>query len=202
MRSAKKGKKLSQSETTPPATERETSQPQSKEAAQTPAVDDTLAALVAERDELKDRLLRLAAETENFKKRVERDKADFLRRATEGLVKDLLPVLDNLERGLGAAEGDASPLAQGVELTLAELRKILERNGLEPVLALGQPFTPEMHEAVMQQEDPDQDDGTVLNELQKGYLFQGRLLRPAMVVVSKRPALQEDEGTEIPVKID
>jgi molecular chaperone GrpE len=197
MSGSRRGKTLSQSETTPEAPEQD--KPQAQAAGQ-PAAE--LAALAAERDELKDRLLRLAAETDNFKKRVERDKADFLRRATEGLVRDLLPVLDNLERGARAAEGDTSPLAQGVELTLQEMRKVLERNGLEPVAALGQPFNPELHEAMMQQEDPDQEDGTVLSEYQRGYVFQGRLLRPAMVVVSKRPACTEDEGAEINVKVE
>jgi molecular chaperone GrpE len=167
-------------------------------------LDETLAALTAERDELKDRVLRLAAETDNFKKRLERDKAEFLRRANEGIVKDLLPVLDNLERALGHSEepGNQGSLAQGVSLTSQELLKVLERHGLEKIEALGQPFNPEFHEAMMQQEDPASDENTVLMELQKGYVFQGRLLRPAMVVVSKKPAPSDDEGAEIKITIN
>ncbi|MBI5521979.1 MAG: nucleotide exchange factor GrpE [Desulfarculus sp.] len=182
--------------------------PQSEPAPQAgdaPKVEaDPLAALTSERDELKDRMLRLAAETENFKKRLERDKAEFLRRANEGMVKDLLPVLDNLERALShAAEPSGQgTLAEGVSLTVQELMKVLERHGLEKIEALGQPFNPEFHEAMMQQEDPAQDENTVLTELQKGYMFQGRLLRPAMVVVSKRPAPSDDEGTEIKITIN
>lgn len=165
--------------------------------------DADLLALLAERDELKDRLLRVVAETENFKKRTERDKADFLRRANEGIVKDLLPVVDNLERALAhLAEGEAGgTLAQGVEMTLQELVKTLERHGLERVEAVGLPFNPEIHEAMMQQEDAGVEENTVLGELGKGYLFQGRLLRPAMVIVSKRPAPGDDDGTEIKIKV-
>ncbi len=175
---------------------------QEQTAASVPAALDPLAALTAERDELKDRLLRIAAETENFKKRTERDKADFLRRANETFARDLLPVLDNLERALAAAQGEQGPLAQGVSLTHLELGKVLERHGLEKIEALEQPFNPELHEAMMQQEDPEREENTVINELQRGYLFQGRLLRPAMVVVSKKPAGSDDDGAEIKVKIN
>lgn len=175
---------------------------QEQTAASPPAALDPLAALTAERDELKDRLLRIAAETENFKKRTERDKADFLRRANETFARDLLPVLDNLERALAAAQGEQGPLAQGVSLTHLELGKVLERHGLEKIEALEQPFNPELHEAMMQQEDPEREENTVINELQRGYLFQGRLLRPAMVVVSKKPAGSDDDGAEIKVKIN
>lgn len=173
------------------------------EAAATETADADLLALLAERDELKDRLLRVMAETENFKKRTERDKADQLRRANEGMVRDLLPVVDNLERALehlGEAEA-GGPLAQGVGLTLQELIKTLERHGLERVEAVGLAFNPEVHEAMMQQEDAGAEENTVLSELGKGYLFQGRLLRPAMVIVSKRPAPGDDEGAEIKIKV-
>lgn len=178
-------------------------QPQAAEPEQPAAPEDPLAALTAERDELQERLLRLAADTENYKKRSEREKAEFLKRANEALLKDLLPVLDNLERALEHAdgpEGDPS-LMEGLGLIHQELFKVLERYGLEPVAALGQPFNPEVHEAMMQQEDLEHADGTVINEMQKGYLLHGRLLRPAMVVVSKRPADSDDEGEQIKIKV-
>lgn len=158
---------------------------------------DPIQELTAERDELKDRMLRLAAETENYKKRTEREKNEFFKRANESILKDLLPVMDNLERALEHAveEGGAeAAMVKGLELTSQELWKVLERHGVERVEALGEPFDPELHEAMMQQEDPDADDNTVIGVLQKGYLFHGRLLRPAMVVVSKRPAGQEDDS--------
>jgi molecular chaperone GrpE len=160
---------------------------------------DPAEALAAERDELKDRLLRLMAETENYKKRTEREKSEQLKRANESLLKDLLPVLDNLERALEHAIEDAGPgeaMAKGLELTYQELWKVLERHGVERVEALGQPFDPEVHEAMMQQEDPDHEAGTVIGEMQRGYLLAGRLLRPAMVVVSKPPAGGESEGPQ------
>lgn len=157
---------------------------------------DPMEQLTAERDELKDRLLRLAAETDNYKKRSEREKREFFKRANEGILKDLLPVMDNLERALEHAVeegGSEAAIVKGLELTSQEFWKVLERHGVERVDALGQPFDPELHEAMMQQEDPEVDDNTVIGVLQKGYLFHGRLLRPAMVIVSKRPAGQEDE---------
>lgn len=180
------------------------------EAAATAQVDEPTA-LRAERDELKERMLRLAAETENYKKRSEREKAEFLKRANEALVRDLLPVLDNLERALASARdgSDAQGVAQGVDMVHQELKKVLERHGLEAIESLGQPFDPERHEAMMQQEDPELDDNTVLNQLQRGYMFQDRLLRPAMVIVSKRPAGGGDDdsagvrekGTRINVEV-
>jgi molecular chaperone GrpE len=175
---------------------------QPQEAAGETAADadrDPAEALAAERDELKDRLLRLMAETENYKKRTEREKSEQLKRANEGLLRDLLPVLDNLERALEHAIEDAGPgeaMAKGLELTYQELWKVLERHGVERVEALGQPFDPEVHEAMMQQEDPDHEPGTVIGEMQRGYLLAGRLLRPAMVVVSKPPAGEESEGPQ------
>jgi molecular chaperone GrpE len=157
---------------------------------------DPVAQLAAERDELKDRLLRLAAETDNYKKRSEREKNEFLKRANERLLKDLLPVMDNLERAMEHAveEGGAEEgMIKGLELTGHELWKVMEKHGVERIEALGEPFDPEFHEAMMQQEDPDVDENTVIGVLQRGYLLHGRLLRPAMVIVSKRPAGQEDE---------
>ena len=156
---------------------------------------DPLARLTAERDELKERLLRLAAELDNYKKRSEREKAEFLKRANENLLRDLLPVVDNLERALQHAEkADKDSMLKGLEMTHQELMKVLSRHGLERIEALGQPFDPERHEAMMQQEDLEAEPNTVINELQKGYLYHGRLLRPAMVVVSKQPQSSEEEG--------
>lgn len=176
---------------------------QSPEEAQGPSEAEQAAALAVERDEYKDRWIRQQAELENFKRRAQREKADFLRRANEGMVRDLLPVLDNMERALAHAQasGEDNAVTQGISMTHQELVKVLERHGLERVEALGQPFNPEFHEAMLQQEDPDQDDNTVLSELSRGYVFQGRLLRPSMVVVSKKPAPADDEGVDIKITI-
>ncbi|MCB2191644.1 MAG: nucleotide exchange factor GrpE [Deltaproteobacteria bacterium] len=158
---------------------------------QNDALEQSCEELVAQVAELKERALRQAADLDNYKKRTEREKSEFLKRANEGLVKDLLPVLDNLERALASARENPQSdqnLMQGVEMVHGELIKTLNRYGLEPVESLGQAFDPDLHEAMMQQEDPEQEENTVLAEAQKGYTFEGRLLRPAMVVVSRKPS--------------
>lgn len=145
-------------------------------------------ALSLEVAEWKDRYMRQAAELENYKKRNEREKADFLRRANESLLKDLLPVLDNLERALGHASEatEEGSLYQGLKLISTEIGKILNRYGLEPLDVLNKPFDPNSQEAIMQQPDNSVPENTVVGQMQKGYMFHGRVLRPALVVVSKK----------------
>ncbi|WP_044348925.1 nucleotide exchange factor GrpE [Dethiosulfatarculus sandiegensis] len=167
--------------------------------------EDLAAELAKERDDLKDRLLRQAAELENFKKRSQREKTEFLKRANESITKDLLPVLDNMERALGHVDGNQenNSVIEGLNMIYQELVKVLTGHGLEPVKALGEPFNPEFHEAMMQEEDPEAEENTVIKELQKGYLFQDRLLRPSMVVVSKKPARAAgEEEQEVEIKVN
>jgi len=150
--------------------------------------EDPLAAAQKEAADYYDRLLRLSAEFENYKKRSSRELADFRKFANELIIKDLLGVIDNLERALASAadqEGNANSIAEGVELTLKEIFKILEKNGVTPIAAEGEAFDPTYHQAVMQQETADHPPNTVVQELQKGYLLHNRLLRPSMVAVSK-----------------
>lgn len=137
-----------------------------------------------------DRLLRLSAEFENYKKRMNRQMDDLRKYANETLLKDLLTVVDNLERALTTSrektgETTTDSLIEGVEMTLNEILKILSRYQVTPIDALGRPFDPVFHEAVMQEETQDQPENTVINEFQKGYMIHDRLLRPSMVVVSK-----------------
>lgn len=148
-----------------------------------------LSSAQAEAAETYDRLLRLSAEFENYKKRVQRQVEDHRKYANENLIKDLLSVVDNLERALNASkehgqEADAC-MAEGIEMTLKEILKILKNYHVTPVEAVGKPFDPTYHEAVMQQETDEYPEGTVIEEMQKGYLLHDRLIRPAMVVVSK-----------------
>lgn len=156
-----------------------------------PADDDPEAKLQAAEqkcEEYYDRLLRASAEFDNYKKRTTREMRDVVRYANEKLIKELLNVVDNLERAISSAEqnGDEEdPLLQGVRLTLSEVEKILERHNVEPIKALGEPFDPNFHQAMMQEESGDQPANTVINEMQRGYKLHDRLLRPAMVVVSK-----------------
>jgi len=167
------------------------SEPVAEEKDQAPAEDDPEArAKAAEKkcDEYYDRLLRASAEFDNYKKRTTREMRDVVRYANEKLFKEIINVVDNLERAISSAEQEGNeddPLLQGVRLTLSEVEKILERHNVEPIKALGEPFDPNFHQAMMQEESEDQPANTVVSEMQKGYKLHDRLLRPAMVVVSK-----------------
>jgi molecular chaperone GrpE len=138
------------------------------------------------------RLMRLAADMENLKKRQERERADLLQFANENLVKELLPVVDNLERALAHGRQSEAPeaLLEGIEMVYQGFLKALERFGVTPLDSLGHPFDPAFHNAVMQEAAPDLPDCSVIKELQKGFLMNQRLLRPAMVVVARN--IQDD----------
>lgn len=135
-----------------------------------------------------DRLLRVSAEFDNYKKRMQRDISETRKFAVETLINQLLPVIDNLERALEALdekEKSVNALFAGVDMTHKELLKVLERFHVMPIKAQGKPFDPAYHQAMMQEQDETQPENTVISEMQKGYLIHDRLLRPAMVVVSK-----------------
>jgi len=135
-----------------------------------------------------DRFLRISAEFENYKKRKEREAADFRKYANETLVKELLPVVDNLERAMetqGDHEDAVSCILEGVDMTLKEIFKVLEKFAVKAVDAVGNEFDPTYHQAVMQEASDAHPENTVIKEFQKGYTIHDRLLRPAMVVVAK-----------------
>jgi len=138
--------------------------------------------------ELKERLLYQQADFENFKKLKAKEKQEVLRFGNETLIKELLPVIDNLERAIqhaGKSE-EARGISEGIALTLSGFLKVLEKFDVKRVEAVGRPFDPNVHEAIYQEEKEEVEPGTVVAELQKGYLMDGRLLRPAMVSVAKR----------------
>ncbi len=146
-----------------------------------------------ELEELRDRHLRLAADYENFKRRALKERQDLFNSATENLIKELLPAVDNLERALeharqGEQATENKAVVEGVELTHRSLLKALEKFGVTVVEAEGREFDPQVHEAVRQVPAPDQPPGRVVEVLQKGYLLKDRLLRPALVAVSRRDA--------------
>jgi molecular chaperone GrpE len=143
-----------------------------------------LAALRTERDDLRERLLRRAAEFDNYRKRVERDRAQSGIEAAAALLKALVPSLDNLERALGA-EGGADALREGVELTRRDLLAALQSQGLVVEDPAGQRFDPTRHEALSHEVAPGFAEGQVIEVLRKGYSFRDRLLRPALVKVAK-----------------
>ena len=164
------------------------------EAALPPATpEDRAAALEAERDDMKDRMLRLAAEFENWKKRSRKEQTDAVAQARESLLRDILEVVDNLQRAMGAQAGgpvDGAAIVKGVELVLRLFQQKLERYEVKPFEVTGQPFDPRVHEAVSRVESENVPAGNVAAELQKGYRIGDRLLRPAMVSVSTGPKQQ------------
>jgi molecular chaperone GrpE len=153
---------------------------------------EELKSRAAKADEHWERLLRTTADFDNFKKRAARERQDAVKFANESLIQKIIPVLDNFEMALAAAQSSAAPdvksLSEGVAMIHSQLRQLLTEAGLEDVVATGQPFDPNLHEAVSQQESTEVTDGHVLQQLRKGYKLRDRLLRPATVIVAKPPA--------------
>ena len=142
-----------------------------------------------------DRFLRAQAELENYKKRVEREKSSLVKYGNEELIKAILPVIDNLERALDHPQGeDPDGFREGIKITLSQLLQVLEKFGVSPISATGEPFDPSKHEAMMQVESRDHKPNTIVSELQRGYLLNDRLLRPAMVSVARAPREGEEGG--------
>jgi molecular chaperone GrpE len=137
--------------------------------------------------EMRDVLLRERAEIENQRKRLQRDVEQARKFANERLLGDLLPVFDGLEHGLLADTSDTAALREGMDLTLKALLKVGESNGLKPVNPVGQPFNPELHQAMTMVEAPGKEPNTVVAVMQKGYVLNDRLLRPALVTIAKAP---------------
>jgi molecular chaperone GrpE len=157
--------------------------------------EQRLEALTAERDEYVNHLQRVAAEFENYRKRTARDQADFAARANERLVKELLPILDDLGRALEAAEQhEEAKLEEGVRLVHRQLAELLRREGLAEIETDGK-FDPHVHEALLSQPS-EEDDGAILQVIQKGYRLGDRVLRPARVVVAAAEPAAPEEGKE------
>jgi molecular chaperone GrpE len=146
--------------------------------------DDELQKLRAERDSLLDRLARAQAEFENARRRSSKEQQEFRDYATVDTIKSLLPALDSFERAL-RVKSDAADFRGGVELIYKQLQDALAKLGVRPIPATGEPFDPHYHEAIEMVETNDAPDHEVLEELQRGYKFKDRLLRPAMVKVAK-----------------
>jgi molecular chaperone GrpE len=167
-------------------------------AAETPgSEEESLDALRSERDarareaaEAQERYLRTLADFENFRRRIGREREDWRRQAQEALLREILPALDNFDRALAAppAPGADPAFRTGVELIHRDFLAVLERLGVRPFAAVGQPFDPARHEAVGRVERADVEDQTIVAEPLRGYLFQERVLRPAQVVVAVHPA--------------
>ena len=158
--------------------------PESSADAAVPA--DPLADLQRERDDYYDRWLRKTAEFDNYRKRVERERREQRELAVADLLQELLSAVDDFDRALtvDAGEGGAS-YRKGVELIHSKLQDLLRKQGVTPIPAVGADFDPNLHQAVTQESSPGHRDGEVIDELRRGYLINGRLLRPAMVKVAK-----------------
>lgn len=157
-------------------------------------IKEQLALKEAEAKENYERFLRTCAELENFKKRAAREKDEFFKFAQEGMTRELLPILDNLERAVehSKAAQDFKGLVEGVEMTVKQFLQCLDKFGVTPVKAMGERFDPALHEAIMQVEEGDYDSDIVVGEHQKGYILNDRLIRPSLVTVAKgRRKLEE-----------
>lgn len=132
------------------------------------------------------RLLRVQADYDNFRRRTKIEKAELLDSASARVLESLLPIIDNFERAIeaGASNQDVESLNKGVEMIYSQLQRLLEQEGMLPIEAVGQPFDPEIHQAVMQVESEEHEEGIVVEELQKGYSLNGKVIRPSMVKVS------------------
>jgi molecular chaperone GrpE len=171
---------------------------ESGEIVEEPSLEEQLQAELSqaqvETKEYQERYLRTLADMENLRKRTQREKEDLAKFANENILKEVLPVIDNLERAVEHAEAadGTEGLLEGVQMTLTQFAQVLERFNVEVVDAIGQAFDPNLHQA-MGQVESDQPVNSVVQQLQKGYQLNGRLLRPAMVLIAKAAAVVEDE---------
>lgn len=176
-------------------------------AATEPGAQDLLVAAEAENAELRDKVLRMAAEMENLRKRTEREIADTRSYAIAGFARDMLVATDNLSRALAvipdeardAADGSFKSLIEGIEMTEREMHRLLQKNGVTPIEAQDEKFDPHRHQAMFEVPDPSVPEGTVVQVVQAGFAIGERVLRPAMVGVSKggakRGVAPEPQGT-------
>ncbi|MGN7453547.1 nucleotide exchange factor GrpE [Paenibacillus pasadenensis] len=157
-----------------------------EEAGQAPEEDARYAELARQAEEHQQRLLRVQADYDNFRRRTAKEKEELGQYASAKLLTQLLPIVDNFDRAIAAAAGggDAESLAKGVDMIFRQLQGVLEQEGLKPMEAVGQPFNPEFHQAVMTVESDEHEEGIVVEELQKGFVLKDKVLRPAMVKVS------------------
>lgn len=167
-----------------------------------PISAEDVEALKSERDELRDQFLRSRAEFDNYRKRKVREEEHIRKTAARNLVQDLLPVLDHLELAVQHSAEESGGIAEGVTMIVKQFQDVLQRHGVEPIEAAGRPFDPDIHEAVMQREAPEIPAETVMEEVQRGYLMGGQLLRAARVIVStggpprEKPALEAHADTD------
>ncbi len=167
------------------------------------ALTEKKLAIEKEAHENYDRFLRVSAEFENYKKRTDREMGEFRKYANETFIKEMLPVVDNLQRAIASAKEKGEKnngLVEGVQLTLKDMLKVFDKFRVKPIEALGEIFDPTYHQAVQQEETENHTDNTVIRELQTGYTIHDRLLRPSMVIVAKSSSKKKDPKKRIKIK--
>lgn len=146
-------------------------------------------------EECLDRLLRLQADFDNYKKRLDKERIEFIKFANEEIVVDILKIVDDFERAVeaGKSKHDFDVLYEGIEMIYKDTKEFLKKNGVAEIDAKGKPFNPHEHEAMMQEETDEHPEGHVSEEFQKGYMLNGRIIRPAKVKVAKRAKTENQE---------
>ena len=163
-------------------------------AAEVEVETDPLTLAENERDKFRDQFLRTVAELDNFRKRSNREREELFKYACLGLMSDLLPAMDNLQRAVDAASGDdSSGIVTGVQMVLKQFEEIFSRHGAAPIAAMGEPFDPNFHEALQQVPSADVPPMTVVQELERGFKLHDRVLRPSKVIVSTQPPEETSE---------
>ncbi len=146
--------------------------------------------------DLRNEMLLMRADTDNLRKRLQREKQDSVQFANERLIRELIPIFENLERALAANDTNIDSLKEGVQLTSNQVQALFKKENVETIQAIGKPFDPSIHEVLSQIESPDHDENTVIEEYSKGYRLNGRVLLPARVVTSKKPQSKEPEDQD------
>ncbi len=149
-----------------------------------------------EAQDLRDEMLRMRADTENLRKRLQKEKQESVQFANERLIKQLIPIFENLDRALKAPDTNVESLKEGVKLTSDQVLALFKKENVEPIKAVGEPFDPSIHEVLSQMESNDHDENTVIEEYSKGYRMNGRVLLPARVVTSKKPPNDESKDKD------
>jgi len=149
-----------------------------------------------EAKEARDEMLRMRAETDNLRKRLQKEKQDSVQFANQRLIKQLIPIFENLDRALKAPDTNVESLKEGVQLTADQALALFKKENVEPIKAVGELFDPSIHEVLSQMESNDHDENTVIEEFSKGYRMNGRVLIPSRVVISKKPAKTETDDKD------
>ncbi|MCZ6512483.1 MAG: nucleotide exchange factor GrpE [Nitrospinae bacterium] len=182
--------------------ETETSEEEAPETEEAPVAEvveegpSELEKLQQEMSDLRNEMLLMRADTDNLRKRLQREKQDSVQFANERLIRELIPIFENLERALAANDTNIDSLKEGVQLTSNQVQALFKKENVETIQAIGEPFDPSIHEVLSQIESPDHDENTVIEEYSKGYRLNGRVLLPARVVTSKKPQSKEPEDQD------